>query len=260
MDKGKNLRNRVFLLIRTALILSIIINIFVTLAAVSHDDHVTRTELVHEISKRIEFIFWGAITFLLTFGSDLIEKRERIDIPDILEIIIVLFIYAGLFLSVRFNLYYRFFWWDDFLHILSGVIIGFLGFILIYKINHNYSMDISPLLVAVFSFSFAVTLGVLWEILEFLSDVYLGTANQKWNLPRTEILMGRPYQGSGLRDTMSDLIVDSVGAFITSVIAYYMYKYRKKKTLAEMKRMLNDDLADAAIHESVTMPKVNNKK
>ncbi|GHU72785.1 hypothetical protein FACS189450_11230 [Spirochaetia bacterium] len=50
--------------------------------------------------------------------------------------------------------------------------------------------------------------------------------------------MGRPYQGSGLRDTMSDLIVDSIGAFITSVITYHLYKNKRKETLEKMQKMI----------------------
>jgi hypothetical protein len=101
-------------------------------------------------------------------------------------------------------------------------------------------MNISPLLVALFSFTFAVTLGVIWEIGEFSCDVLIGSANQKWNLPDTEILIGKPYQGSGLRDTMSDLIVDSIGAFITSLVTYHMYKYQREETLEKMRKMIKD--------------------
>jgi hypothetical protein len=66
----------------------------------------------------------------------------------------------------------------------------------------------------------------------------MGTAHQKWDLPDTAVMMGKAHQGSGLRDTMSDLIVDSIGAFITSIITYHMYKYQKKKTLEEMEKMI----------------------
>ena len=227
-NTDKFIKNRIYLIVRFALIVSIIVNIFLTTFFVLSYYNATKTEVVNEMSKRIALIFWGIITFGLTYGTEYIEKKEKIDIPDILETVIVLFIYASLYLSVRFDLYYRFFWWDDLLHMLSGVIIGFIGFIAIYKINNKYSMNISPLLVATFSFTFAVTLGVLWEVLEFSSDVFLGTANQKWNLPESEILIGKAYQGSGLRDTMSDLIVNSIGSLITSIVTYFMYKYEKK--------------------------------
>jgi len=235
---GRLVRNRLFLAIRLSLAFSIIGNVVVALRMAFGDADASGVEIARELAERMDFIIWGVVTFILTFGSEYIERRERIDLPDILEVVIVLFIFAGLFLSVRYKLYYRFFWWDDLLHTISGVIIGFIGFIVIYRINYRYSMDISPLLVAIFSFTFAVTLGVVWEILEFACDVALGSAHQKWNLPPDAVLMGRPYQGSGLRDTMSDLIVDSVGALITSFITYWMYKHRKRKTLADMRRIM----------------------
>jgi hypothetical protein len=72
-------------------------------------------------------------------------------------------------------------------------------------------------------------------------DDMVGSAHQKWDLPETEIMIGKTYQGSGLRDTMSDLIVDSIGAFITSVIAYYMCRHQKKKILEEMSKMIVED-------------------
>jgi hypothetical protein len=234
----KKIRNNLFLAVRIALVISAAVNIAIGLSGNNQENS---PETSARLSKNIEAAFFAVITLILTFGPDIIEKREKIDIPDMLEIIIVLFIFAGIFISVQFNLYYTFFWWDDLLHTLSGVILGFFGFILVYKLNYKYSMNLNPLLVAVFSFTYAVTLGVLWEILEFSMDALVGSAHQKWDLPETEIMMGKTYQGSGLRDTMSDLIVDSIGAFITSVVAYYMYKHQKKKTLEEMRKMIKGD-------------------
>jgi hypothetical protein len=231
-------------LIRLLLIMSILINLVLILFQFLTDQHVTHRELLDAISRRIEQVFWALLTFILTFLPDYIEKHQHIHLPHVLEILIVIFLYASIFLSARLGLYYHLFWWDDFLHTLSGVIIGFLGFIVMYKINEKYSMDISPLLVAVFAFTFAVTMGVLWEIFEFSMDIMFGTDMQKWNLPTTVWILGRSYQGSGLRDTMSDLIVDSLGALITSVICYFLYKNEKKKTLAMMHEIFPDELQE----------------
>ncbi|HNQ64481.1 MAG TPA: hypothetical protein PLF58_03135 [Smithella sp.] len=226
--------------IRFLLIVSILTNIvFITLHLFS-DDFVTKNEILEELSKRIELLFWSAVTLTLTFLPDYIVYKN-IHLPHILEIVIVIFIFAGIFLSVRFELYYHVFWWDDVLHTLSGIIIGFLGFIIIYKINSKYSMDISPLLVAVFAFTFAMTMGVIWEIFEFALDVFFGTTMQSWDLPHDTTLIGRSFQGSGLRDTMSDLIVNSLGALLTSVICYFLYKREKKKTLALMQEIFPDE-------------------
>ena len=225
--------------IRLLLIISILANIvFITLHLLS-DDLVTKKDIIEELSQRIELLFWSFVTLALTFLPDYIEHKN-IHLPHLLEIFIVIFIFAGIFLSVRFELYYNVFWWDDVLHTLSGVIIGFLGFIIIYKINSKYSMDISPLLVAVFAFTFAITMGVLWEIFEFAIDWVFGTTMQSWDLPHNTTLIGRAFQGSGLRDTMSDLIVNSLGAFLTSVICYFLYKREKKKALALMHEIFPD--------------------
>ncbi|HNZ65446.1 MAG TPA: hypothetical protein PKJ10_06375 [Smithella sp.] len=225
--------------IRLLLIISILANIvFITLHLLS-DDLVTKKDIIEELSQRIELLFWSFVTLALTFLPDYIEHKN-IHLPHLLEIFIVIFIFAGIFLSVRFELYYNVFWWDDLLHAVSGVIIGFLGFIIIYKINSKYSMDVSPLLVAVFAFTFAITMGVLWEIFEFAIDWVFGTTMQSWDLPHDTTLIGRAFQGSGLRDTMSDLIIDSIGALSTSIICYFLYKEEKKKTLALMHEIFPD--------------------
>ncbi|HON59515.1 MAG TPA: hypothetical protein PLT45_08305 [Smithella sp.] len=227
--------------IRFLLIISIAVNITLMIMGLFPDEHVTKQEILEAFSKKIELLFWTLVTLVLSFLPDYIEKRRHIHLPHVLEIIIVAFIFAGIFLSVRFDLYYQVFWWDDLLHTVSGIIIGFIGFIIIYKINGRYCMDISPLLVAVFAFTFAVTMGVIWEFFEFAMDAIFETTMQSWDLPETTLLMGKPFQGSGLRDTMSDLIVNSIGAFITSVICYFLYKEDKKKTLVLMREIFPDE-------------------
>jgi hypothetical protein len=217
-----------------------IISIFFISLQLIDDNPVTKKEIIDALSKRMELLFGSVVTLALTFLPDYIEHKN-IHLPRLLEIIIVIFIFAGIFLSVRFELYNQVFWWDDVLHALSGVIVGFIGFIIIYKINGKYGMNISPLLVAVFAFTFAMTMGVIWEIFEFAMDVFFGTTMQSWDLPDTTILMGRPFQGSGLRDTMSDLIVNSVGAFLTSIICYFLYKEEKRKTLKIMHEIFPDE-------------------
>ena len=238
MNVSVKTKNIVFLVIRLTLMFSVIANILMALYKLFNGGN-----LIYEITQKGELIFLAIITLILSFSPRYVEKKNNLQIPEIFEIIIVLFIYASIFLSALLNLYYRFFWWDDLLHILSGIIIGFIGFIAIYKINYKYSMNINPALVMLFSFCFAITLGVFWEIFEFSSDVFFGTAHQKWDLPSTEIMIGKPYQGSGLRDTMSDLIVDSIGAFITSLITYFAYKNssNKKKILKTVQKIIKNN-------------------
>jgi glycopeptide antibiotics resistance protein len=147
-----------------------------------------------------------------------------------------LFLLASVGLGEFFNIYEKFWWWDDVLHTLAGVIMGLLGFLMVYFFNARYKMTISPVFVAVFAFGFAMIMSVIWEIFEFSMDVLFGTPMQRWNLPSNAMLIGKDYQGVGLRDTMSDLIVCSVGALIAAIAAYYAFKHKKRASLSVMKR------------------------
>jgi hypothetical protein len=126
-------------------------------------------------------------------------------------------------------------WWDDMLHGLAGAIFGITGFLIVYFLNGRHSMAMSPLFIAVFAFTFAITIGVLWEIFEFTVDFFYHTALQQWDLPTNSILIGRDFQDVGLRDTMSDLIVTWVGASVASILIYLTYKYKRVAALAAMR-------------------------
>jgi uncharacterized membrane protein YjdF len=123
---------------------------------------------------------------------------------------------AALWLGETRDFYGRFWWWDLALHTTSGVLLGILGFLLVYVLNAMPQLDmhLRPGFIAFFAFCFAVTVGALWEIFEFTMDTLVGLNMQK------------PFLGdpSGLTDTMWDLIVDSVGAFVLSVVGYWYMK------------------------------------
>lgn len=156
--------------------------------------------------------------------------------PNVLIVSTALFILAALLLGEGFGAYEKFWWWDDALHTISGIIVGLIGFLMVYFFNAKYNMHISPVFVAVFAFTFAITMGVLWEVFEFCVDVFLGGNMQRWNLPADAPLIGKAYQGSGLRDTMSDLIVAGIGSLGAAVVAYYAYKHEKTTSLSIMRR------------------------
>ncbi len=151
---------------------------------------------------------------LVTLGLVLLPffiKRLKIRIPIEIELISVLFIYAALFLGSIQGFYYKFWWWDVLLHSFSAIVFGFIGFTFLYFMVNRHELKARPWAIALFSFSFAIAIGALWEIFEFSMDSFFGLNMQK----------------SGLADTMSDLIVDSLGALIASAIAFIYLKKRK---------------------------------
>ena len=226
--------------IRFLLFSSLVLNIIVSILILFGNNFDFNVLFDDEAILRYELFLLALATLVLTYLPSYAKKHKIIDLPDIIEAVIVLFIFAGIYLSANLDLYYKYFWWDDVLHTLAGVIIAVVGFLLIYKLNYKYRASLSPFMVAIFTFSFALSMGVLWEILEFMSDVFFVTAHQKWDLPDSTILMGKPYQGSGLRDTMSDLILTAIGAFVISIFSYFVFKHGDKKLIKKIDKYLSN--------------------
>lgn len=161
--------------------------------------------------------------FALVLPS-ILTRKFRIEIPDKIYYLYVIFLYAAIFLGEVQDFYYTIPYWDTILHTFSGVMIGFIGFSLIDILNNeNEKVKLSPFFIAYFAFCFAIQVGVIWEVYEFTSDGLLGTNMQKFKLRDGTELIGR----MAVEDTMEDLIVDGVGAFAASTIGYISLKYKK---------------------------------
>lgn len=164
----------------------------------------------------------GLIVILL---PGIMEHKLRIEIPSNMMVLFILFIYAATFLGEVRNFYYVVPHFDTVLHTLSGAMIATLGFSLIAFLNKSDKIPVvlSPAFVACFTFCFALALGSIWEIYEFLADGILNTNMQKFALEDGTKLIGR----LAVKDTMKDIIVDALGAFIISLAGYVSLKYQK---------------------------------
>lgn len=152
------------------------------------------------------------------------SHKFQIDIPSNMLILYTIFLYGAIFLGEVRSFYYTVPHWDTILHTFSGGMLGALGFSFVTLLNKTDKIpfNLSPIFVAIFAFCFAVTLGVFWEIYEFTFDGVLGLNMQKFAFENGMDLIGR----NALRDTMKDLIVDCVGAFVMSLIGYLSLKYK----------------------------------
>lgn len=154
----------------------------------------------------------------------ILTKKFKVQIPDKMYYLYLIFLYSAIFLGEIQDFYYVVPYWDTILHGLSGMMTGFIGFSLIDILNNeNEKVTLSPFFIAFFAFCFAIQVGVIWELYEFMSDGVFGTNMQKFKLKDGTDLIGR----SAVEDTMEDLIVDGVGAFIASTVGYISLKYKK---------------------------------
>ncbi|MEO7938560.1 MAG: hypothetical protein ABIR55_08045 [Burkholderiaceae bacterium] len=161
---------------------------------------------------------WASAVWLLaimavTAAPALLGDRLPVRIPAEYELLTILFVFAALFLGEFHSYYERYWWWDIALHTVSGLLLGIVGFLLVYMLNESRHTDMHMRagFVAMFAFAFAVTAGTAWEIFEFAMDQLFGMQMQK-------PMLGDP---SGLTDTMWDLIVDALGAAVISSFGWW---------------------------------------
>jgi uncharacterized membrane protein YjdF len=150
------------------------------------------------------------------------RRRLPVEVPSEIQVAAVLFIFATLFLGEVRDYYERIWWWDLALHGTAGILLGLIGFLVVYVLNESELVEVhmKPAFVALFAFFFSLALGTLWELFEFGMDEIFGLTMQK-------PMAGDP---SGLTDTMWDLIVDTIGAAAVSLAGWrYLKRTRRKR-------------------------------
>ncbi len=184
-------------------------------------------------------MFQSAMGILSMLLPTFIARRLKVDIPNFMEIMFILFLYAAIYLGEVRSFFYLIPFWDTILHSFSAFMTAALGFFVSDLLNSNkrVRMRLSPLFLAVFAFCFSVAIGTLWEIFEFAVDGILGVNMQKFMLEDGTQLIGR----EALSDTMGDIIVDAGSALIMSTIGYFVIKRREKTLKADNKTKESSD-------------------
>ena len=217
--------------------------------------------IYHIFRGNYESAFTCALALVLFVLPALLERRLHIDLPNTLEIIILLFIFAAEILGELQSYYITYPYWDTMLHTTSGFLTAAIGFSMIDILNRNSrtKFHLSPIYCAVAAFCFSMTVGVLWEFWEFTMDrlflmdmqkdtiihAFASTAldptMQNIAVPVTGIrdvaINGQAlglggYLDIGLYDTMEDLFVNFAGAVVFSVIGYFYVKRRGEGKVA----------------------------
>lgn len=162
--------------------------------------------------RDFDAMFITILALLLASIPKQLEQRFNVVFPIEFTMVIVAFTYLSTFLGEVGGAYERFWWWDTILHVSSGIILAFAGFLVLYSLYYQRKLRASPLLLSFFAVAFALGSGALWEIFEFAMDSAFGFNMQK----------------NGLRDTMWDLIVDGLGGLIVAWLGYlYIAKGEK---------------------------------
>jgi len=165
---------------------------------------------------------------VLSFIPSIIERKWKVDIPEYLEMLFVIFCTGTLLVGEIGGLYETTDWWDAVMHTLSGVLITILGFYLINILNQtsNFHLKLRPIFAIIFVFCLTATIGVLWEIVEYVVDLSAKSNMQRfYNDIAQESFVGQ----RALDDTMMDFILNSVGSLIICIPMFFHLRWQKKK-------------------------------
>jgi len=210
-----------------------------------------------------ESVLTCILTLLLFFAPSMIEKQLHIKLPTAMEVTVFVFIFCAEILGEIECYYIKYKFWDTTLHTVNGFLFAAFGFCLVDLLNENQriKLQLSPIFLAVVSFCFSMTIGIMWEFFEFSVDHTLKKDMQKdtvirqfqsvmldetqsnipipvQNIERTTIETADEtytidgYLDIGLTDTMKDLFVNFIGATVFSCIGFAYVKHRGKNALA----------------------------
>lgn len=215
-------------------------------------------------------VFLCILTLILFLVPVVIDRKFNIRLPNMLETIILLFIFSAEILGEINEFYLHFAHWDTILHTLNGFLCAAIGFSMIDILNSKevFHTKLSPIFVALVAFCFSMTVGVLWEFFEFGMDRVFKYDMQKDEILKTiatvelnpsgknvavvidniekTIIQSRDNEGNlvlteidggyldiGISDTMKDLIVNFIGAIVFSILGLLYIKNKDEYKFAE---------------------------
>lgn len=183
-----------------------------------------------------------------------LRMRFKLEVPAMLSTVIVLFCFCALVLGDGLDFYGRFPWWDSVLHGFSGVLLSMIALWLIHIImaGNDKAIYFNKFFLFLFLVMFSVGMGACWEIIEYTYDSISGTNTQQFMASTTGSLLTPedvPLCGhAALGDTMTDLILDLVGALLVAIVGFFRHDKVAERydMIVKMMKIDNEGMVDVA--------------
>lgn len=186
-------------------------------------------------SAGLSNLFLVVITTVVILMPMAIEARFDIDVPDFLEVLLMVMLFIAVILGFVNDYYVTVSGFDKLTHTLSGITLSIIAFQMLYILNQSERIvfRLPPLPLALFAYTFSITLLVVWEFYEFFIDTVsfnisdgLSRNMQRYKNINDSLVFPQDY---GLYDTMIDLLVGAGGALVVVVIGYLLIRVKKTK-------------------------------
>lgn len=169
---------------------------------------------------------YALVTCLLTIGCVGIVHAAfhyfRFPVPYFLYGLILLFIVLAMILGKMLDFYTLIPEWDFCLHLVSGGILAFIGYLFYYHmVNFTQPETVRKSLPCWFVFLFCSAAAGIWEIFEFAGDMLLGLQSQS----------------GSLIDTMTDIIAGNAGCLLA---LFFLVRHEWGKPVKAITKMLEE--------------------
>jgi uncharacterized membrane protein YsdA (DUF1294 family) len=159
----------------------------------------------------------AALVSLLVSAVPTILRRDlRVVLPAELNFWIVL----ALFLHVvggYSGFYDTLPGWDHLTHAMSASLVAAIGFVVVVALDkYVESIFLPPLFLAFFIVMFTMSVGVVWELMEYAIDQLTGSMLQY-----------------SLNDSMIDLLFDLFGGFMVAIVGTYYLRHTTQEHFVE---------------------------
>jgi hypothetical protein len=168
---------------------------------------------------RLEYVWFIGILFalILTLLPTILAKDFNIKLPIIFDAALTVSVFFHVFGEYA-DLYDIIPYYDHFTHSMSSATVSLIGVTLLYILVFTIKVtQLPPLFFGLFSVLFAMSMGVIWEFLEWGFDYAFGSDLQR-----------------GLNNTMWDLIFDSLAGLVIGAFATINLRYSKSHQIPDL--------------------------
>lgn len=222
-------------------------------------DKIPKAQLVFWIIVRAAMLICGAYSFV---NGDLVMGFESVfcfifthlwdmfqvfgngsfieEVPPLSQTMLNAIIFVGIVIGSYFGVFDSVAWFDNLMHVFSGFVCAVFGYDFACIIQRKKG-QCAATLAAIFSLMFALSIAVGWEFYEFLMDTLHGTNLQlakegaetaAYDLSK----YNNEYGYLGLVDTMTDMMMNTVGGLIGMVFMIILRNAGKNKKNKKAKK------------------------
>ncbi len=157
-------------------------------------------------NKHPEWIFGTSLGIIVSFIPTILKRNYQITLPISLDILITL----ALLLHIGGGVLgaYGIIYYDTLTHFVSSFLIAFLSFVVIYILDEYWDgLMMDKYAMAFLVVITTIAIGVVWELNEWITDIFFGT-HEQW----------------GYNDTIKDLFVDTIAGIFMAIVGVIMIK------------------------------------